>query len=70
MATPAQYASTFDLYGDGRAVLDDLIAKFGRSPFGPGSPDVTAFNCGAKAVIEHIAAQMDAADRPRSSHAN
>lgn len=69
-ATPQQYRSTFDLFNDGQAVLDDLITKFGRAPFVAGQPDVTAFNCGAKAVIEHIVAQMDAANHPRSSNAN
>lgn len=60
MATPQQYRSAFDLFGDGRAVLDDLVEKFGKPPFTPGQPDVTAYNCGAKAVIEHIYAQMNA----------
>lgn len=59
-ATPQQYRSAFELFGDGQAVLDDLTAKFGRSPFVPGQPDTTAFNCGAKAVIEHIHAQIHA----------
>ena len=61
MATPEQYASAFELYGDGRAVLEDLVEKFGKAPFVPGSPDATAYNCGTKAVIEHIYAQISAA---------
>lgn len=60
MATPQQYRSAFELFGDGQAVLDDLVEKFGKAPFTPGQPDVTAFNCGAKAVIEHIYAQINA----------
>jgi hypothetical protein len=64
MATPQQYSSTFDLFGDGRAVLDDLVQKFGAAPFVPGMPDQTAYNCGARAVIEHIHAEMAKADRP------
>ncbi len=62
-ATPTQYLSTFDLYGDGRAVLDDLIKRFGGPPFVAGAPDQTAYNCGAKAVIEHIAAQIAEGER-------
>ena len=60
MATPQQYRSAFELFNDGQAVLDDLVEKFGKPPFVPGAPDQTAFNCGAKAVIEHIYAQIKA----------
>ena len=60
MATPQQYRSAFELFGDGQAVLDDLVEKFGKPPFAPGQPDVTSYNCGAKAVIEHIYAQIKA----------
>ncbi len=70
MATPQQYAHTFDLSNDGQAVLDDLIRRFGGSPFVAGAPDQTAFNCGAKAVIEHIALQLDAAAPQGAKHAN
>ena len=62
-ATPQQYRSAVELFGDGQAVLDDLGDLFARSPFVPGQPDTTAFNCGAKAVIEHIHAQIHASER-------
>ncbi len=62
MATPQQYRSAFELFGDGRAVLEDLVEKFGKAPFVAGQPDVTSYNCGAKAVIEHIWAQISAPD--------
>lgn len=62
MATPKQYQSAFELFGDGQAVLADLVEKFGKAPFVPGAPDQTAYNCGAKAVIEHIYAQISAAE--------
>ncbi len=62
MASPQQYRSAFELFGDGQAVLDDLVKKFGGPPFVPGSPDQTAYNCGAKAVIEHIYAQISASE--------
>lgn len=60
-ATPQQYAAAFDLSNDGQAVLADLIELFGKAPFSPGQPDMTAYNCGAKAVIEHIVAKLDQA---------
>lgn len=60
-ATPQQYVSAFELYGDGQAVLADLVRLFGGPPFKPGQPDLTAFNCGAKAVIEHIYARINQA---------
>ncbi len=58
-ATPQQYRGAFELNNDGQAVLDDLVERFGKPPFVAGQPDVTAFNCGAKAVIEHIYAQIN-----------
>jgi|GEM_PF-3581743 len=64
-AAPAQYVHTFDLTNDGRAVLDDLVRLFGGPPFAPGQPDQTAYNCGARAVIEHIHAMLAQAERPR-----
>lgn len=63
-ATPQQYLSAFELTTDGRAVLDDLSRLFGAAPFAPGQPDQTAYNCGAKAVIEHIHAQLAKAEPP------
>ncbi len=63
-ATPDQYMSAFELFNDGRAVLEDLTQLFGRAPFAPGQPDSTAYNCGTKAVIEHIHAQIAKAERP------
>ena len=61
MTTPEAYQSTFATHGDGIAVLNDLIERFAGPPFAPGAPDKTAYNCGAKAVIEHILAQIAAA---------
>ncbi|MEL4181230.1 Bbp19 family protein [Roseateles sp. PN1] len=64
MATPQQYQHTFDLTNDGQAVLDDLMQIFGNAPFVPGKPDQTAYNCGARAVIEHIHAMLSQSGRP------
>lgn len=63
MATPKHYRDTFDLDASGQAVLAELIDKFGAAPFVAGQPDQTAYNCGTKAVIEHILAKIDAAAR-------
>lgn len=58
-AEPRDYSAIFS-FPEGEKVLDDLIKLFGGKPFVPGQPDTTAFNCGAKSVIEHILAQLDA----------
>lgn len=58
-ATPQQYRGTFELTNDGQAVLNDLVRLFGGPTFAAGQPDVTAFRCGAKAVIEHVYAQLE-----------
>lgn len=58
MATPQQYHHTFGLTNDGQDVLDDLQMRFGGAPFVQGQPDQTAFNCGARAVLEHILLQL------------
>jgi predicted short-subunit dehydrogenase-like oxidoreductase (DUF2520 family) len=63
MATPKHYRDTFDLDASGQAVLAELIETFGGPPFAAGQPDQTAYNCGTKAVIEHILAKLDAAAR-------
>ena len=63
-ATPEQYRSTFALYGDGQSVMDDLQRIFGNAVFVAGQPDLTAYNCGAKAVIEHIWFQINKAEKP------
>lgn len=57
-ATPQQYHATFEFNSDARAVLDDLIERFGGPSFAPGQPDVTAFKCGQKSVIEHIVSTL------------
>lgn len=63
-ATPQQYLGAFELLGDGQAVLNDLLERFGGPPFVAGQPDQTAYNCGAKAVVEHILAMIDQAEKP------
>ena len=54
MATPKQYAAVFGMSGDAEAVLEDLARLFAGAPFVAGQADTTAYNCGTKAVIEHI----------------
>lgn len=64
MTDPRQYLAAFAMTSDGQAVLDDLTRLFGGAPFVAGAPDRTAYNCGAKAVIEHIHAQIAKAEPP------
>lgn len=64
MTTPEQYRSTFGLYSDGQAVLDDLQRLFGAPPFDPANPHQTAYNCGARAVLEHILAMVAKGEHP------
>ncbi|OWQ92025.1 hypothetical protein CDN99_06615 [Roseateles aquatilis] len=59
-ATPTDYESIF-MFPEGQRVLEDLMERFAKAPFVAGQPDQTAFNCGTKAVIEHIWAQIAAA---------
>lgn len=66
-ATPQQYLAAFEFTGDGQAVLDDLARLFAGPPFVAGKPDQTAYNCGAKAVIEHIHAMIAKAEPPPST---
>jgi hypothetical protein len=65
MTDPTTYARAFEANRDGQDVLDELTRIFGGAPFVPGQPDQTAYNCGAKAVIEHIHAMISKADRPQ-----
>lgn len=69
MATPQQYFHALGLTPDGQAVLDDLQQRFGGACFVSGAPDQTAYNCGGKAVLEHILlqlAQVEPVPRPHS----
>ena len=63
-ATPQQYLGTFELLGDGQAVRNDLLERFGGPPFKAGQADLPAYNCGGKAVVEHILAMIDQAEKP------
>lgn len=68
-ATPQQYFHAFGQTPDGQSVLDDLQTRFGGPAFVAGQPDLTAYNCGARAVLEHILlqlAQVEPMPRPRS----
>lgn len=63
MAKPEQYHSTFELWGDGRAVLDDLTDKFGGPVFDR-DPIVMARNAGRREVLEHIHGEIAKIDKP------
>lgn len=59
-AEAKDYQAIFS-FPEGQAVLEDLMELFAKAPFAPGQPDVTAYNCGAKAVLEHILAKINEA---------
>jgi hypothetical protein len=63
MSTPAQYRSTFELFGDGQAVLNDLLDKFG-GPLWSESADERTRRIGHREVLEHIAKMIDQANPP------
>jgi hypothetical protein len=62
MATPQQYAGTFDFHEDGRAVLADLVEKFGAELYVAGGTDAeraTLVNLGQRRVLDHILKQIN-----------
>lgn len=61
-ATPEQYLHTFELTSDGQAVFDDLAQVFGGPVFDP-NPYEMARRAGRREVLEHIQAQITAAER-------
>jgi hypothetical protein len=63
MATPEQYFSTFELWGDGQQVLDDLVQQF-CGPVFDQNPYEMARRAGRREVIEHIHAQIAKVDKP------
>jgi hypothetical protein len=63
MATPEQYLSTFELWGDGSAVLDDLTEKFAGPVFSSDALEM-ARRVGRREVIEHIHGEIDKAAKP------
>lgn len=62
MATPRDFLDTFST-AHGERVLEELMSLFAQSPFVAGQPDRTAYNCGTKAVLEHILAQQAEAQK-------
>lgn len=63
MSTPEQYFATFELWGDGRHVLDDLTERFGGKVFDP-NPYEMARRAGWREVIEHIHGEIAKAEKP------
>ena len=65
-ATPQQYVHVFDLTEDGRAVLAELLERFGADLFVPGGVEAerqTLVNLGRRQVLDHILAQIGKADK-------
>jgi hypothetical protein len=53
---PAAYLRIFEHNPEGAAILEELVARFGRNPYvpGPGGDRDTAFNAGTNKVVQHI----------------
>ncbi len=61
-ASAKDYHAVFG-FPEGQRVLEDLMDLFAKAPFVAGQADTTAYNCGTKAVLEHILAKIDEAQR-------
>lgn len=58
-ATPDDYKLVFEDSLAGQVVLDDLVARFGRSPYVPGGHEgdrETCYRAGQLSVLNHILA--------------
>jgi hypothetical protein len=56
-ADDQMYARVFENHAEGKLILEDLVAKFGRNPFVKGGPEgdrSTCFNAGQLSVVSHI----------------
>ena len=68
LATPEQYVSAFELFGDGQAVLDDLTQRFGGPLWHPDADERTR-RIAWREVIEHIHGQIhEASPRGRAQN--
>lgn len=63
MSLPDQYRSTFELFADGVAVMDDLQAKFG-GPLWADSADERTRRIGQREVIEYMLLMIARAQAP------
>lgn len=63
-ARPESYARIFECEPEGKLILDDLLARFGRNPYVKGGQEAdrqTAFNSGALEVMNYIARRIEQA---------
>lgn len=59
-----QYRSTFELFGDGVAVMDDLQSRFAQ-PLWSDSADERTRRIGQREVLEYILLRIAEANAPR-----
>ena len=62
--TPADYARTFEGSESGKAVLEDLVRRFGGKLWVPGGPEgarQTDRNCGRRSVLDFIVGMVNRA---------
>lgn len=64
-ALPAEvYAQVFENFPAGRQVLDDLVRRFGRSPYVAGGLEgdrATCYNAGSRKVLDFILSRINQA---------
>jgi hypothetical protein len=62
---PAEtYAQVFENFPTGKVVLEDLVRRFGQSPYVPGGLEgdrATCFNSGKRAVLDFILGRINQA---------
>ena len=61
---PEAYARVFENLPEGRQVLEDLVKRFGRSPYVPGGLEgdrATCYNAGRRAVLDFILGRINEA---------
>lgn len=61
---PEAYARVFENHPDGKAVLEDLVARFGRSIYVKGGPEgdrETCKNAGNREVLDFIISRINQA---------
>lgn len=67
---PSNYRDIFETSAVGSAILDELVARFGRNPYVPGgieSARQTDFNAGAFEVIQFIIRRINSANNPQET---
>jgi hypothetical protein len=66
---PEAYARVFENHAEGRQILDELAARFGKNPYVKGGHEAdrqTAFNAGQLDVLNFILSRINQANKGES----